>query len=570
MHNFKYILGLLFLLCVSSYAVAEERIEQVNKNVKNPNSAIHTTSNLNGLIITDVYIKVSSSTNGAYISCIVYGEDGTTIIAQHRDAHYSSEWKPNSDGWLAVPMTVSSTTQSQVTIRVACSSGSINWTSTKIVYIDPNALQPTTLSFAENMVVKNISDQAFSNTLSGIPSGANTEYISDDTDVATIDGTGQVTIVGAGFTTIHAATSATSTFAAGEAAYDLIVTPDYASIMTFETDNNAIWTRDGLEIYTEKKHSGNQCGKAYGTNNNRITSRELQDVKQLTFYASKVSGGNGNAYWALKKYSSIGGTDSWTNIATFSAESMNAGEWQKYQYTFSVPYSGFLRIDYISEGSGAHCLIDDILVEHYRKETVTIGSALYTTFCPRTNVAISVDDQNELKAYYVSAWTANSLSLTEVSNHLLTAGQGYLLKREVAERETVTFTFIETLSQPTSISNKLIGTTSSISLSENEAFVLARKSDTGIVGFYPCGNISLSAGKAYLSISQWQNETASSQAPESMRMIFISDSSNTATQLEHTSEAHNPHGIYTIMGQPVSAATAPGMYIINGRLTIIK
>lgn len=575
MHNFKYILGLLSLLCVSSYAVAEERIEDRTTSISTSQSSSRTISDLNGLIITDVYIQVRSSQGGAFISCIAYGEDGTTVIAQHRDAHYPSAWQPNNDGWLPVPMLVANTTQSQITIKVASSSGTINWSSTKIIYTDPNALQPTTLSFAENMVVKNISDQAFSNTLSGIPSGANTEYISDDTDVATIDGAGLVTIVGTGFATIQAATSATSTYAAGEATYDLIVTPNNASIMTFETDNDAIWTKAGLATHTENKHSGKQCGKASGTSAQRVTSTQLQGVKRISFYASKTTAGNGSANWVLK-YDSTGVNGTWTDVATFSAESMSIGEWMKYQYTFPKPFSGYLRIDYISESSGAHCLIDDIIVEHYATETVTIGSALYTTFCPRTNVAISVDHQNELKAYYVSAWTANSLSLTEVSDHLLTAGQGYLLKREVAEGETVTsksFTLMETLTSPAGISNKLIGTSENITLQQDEAFVLARKSDTGIVGFYPCGNISLSAGKAYLSISQWQNETASPQAPESMRMIFLDAEANgehVATQLEHTSEAHYPHGIYTIMGQPISAATAPGMYIINGRLTIIK
>ena len=80
------------------------------------------------------------------------------------------------------------------------------------------------ISYGEDKVEKKVSDVPFNNPLS-LSGSATVSYSSSDTDVATVDGSGEVTIVGSGIATITATvTSSTNySYSPNYAQYTLIV-----------------------------------------------------------------------------------------------------------------------------------------------------------------------------------------------------------------------------------------------------------------------------------------------------------------------------------------------------------
>jgi len=88
-----------------------------------------------------------------------------------------------------------------------------------------------TISFEETAVEKLVGDDKFTNELTGAKSAVS--YESSDTSVATVDDDGEVTVVGAGTTTIKATAVESGTFKKAEKEYTLVVqSPVYA--VTFE------------------------------------------------------------------------------------------------------------------------------------------------------------------------------------------------------------------------------------------------------------------------------------------------------------------------------------------------
>ena len=82
------------------------------------------------------------------------------------------------------------------------------------------------LAYGTTAVAKNYADDAFTNTLTKA-AGASPAFSSDNPSVATVDGTGEVTIVGVGSTTITASISDDATYCDDEASYTLTVYPSY-------------------------------------------------------------------------------------------------------------------------------------------------------------------------------------------------------------------------------------------------------------------------------------------------------------------------------------------------------
>ena len=100
------------------------------------------------------------------------------------------------------------------------------------------------LSYATASVTKTICDAAFTNTLSNSNSLTGITYSSTNTSVATVDSDGEVTIVGAGTTTIKATAAAQSTYCASEATYSLTVNSGTAAGLLFATASYSKATDD--------------------------------------------------------------------------------------------------------------------------------------------------------------------------------------------------------------------------------------------------------------------------------------------------------------------------------------
>ena len=82
------------------------------------------------------------------------------------------------------------------------------------------------LAYDDDEIEKNVGDAAFTNTLTNSHSVSVT-YESSDEDVATVETDGEVTIVGAGSTTITASFAGDATYCAASVSYTLIVYPVY-------------------------------------------------------------------------------------------------------------------------------------------------------------------------------------------------------------------------------------------------------------------------------------------------------------------------------------------------------
>lgn len=77
--------------------------------------------------------------------------------------------------------------------------------------------------FASGLISKTYGDESFTMTATGAAEGSTVSYESSDTNVATVDNTGKVTIVGAGHTTIKATAAETKDYASASASYTLTV-----------------------------------------------------------------------------------------------------------------------------------------------------------------------------------------------------------------------------------------------------------------------------------------------------------------------------------------------------------
>ena len=100
-------------------------------------------------------------------------------------------------------------------------------------------------------VTKTYGDAVFKLEASGQVDGSSVSYESSDTNVATVDSTGKVTIIGAGTTTIKATASATDDYAQGVATYELTISPKTVTITGLAAEN--------------KVYDGNGTAKVTGT-----------------------------------------------------------------------------------------------------------------------------------------------------------------------------------------------------------------------------------------------------------------------------------------------------------------
>ena len=120
-----------------------------------------------------------------------------------------------------------------------------------------------TISYATTSVSKKKGDSAFTNELSKTGDGT-TSYSSDKESVATVDGTGKVTIVGAGEANITATVtdSAKYTYATKTATYKLTVTETAVSTAEYSvtSDSTSEWTLDsGVDITVTVKRSADDA-----------------------------------------------------------------------------------------------------------------------------------------------------------------------------------------------------------------------------------------------------------------------------------------------------------------------
>ena len=156
--------------------------------------------------------------------------------------------------------------------------------------------EQTNFNFAgvENGKVTKVygADTEFTLAATGAATGSTVTYESTDTNVATVDGTGKVTIKGAGTAVIKATASATDDYAEATAQYTLTVSPktltkddlEFTSDSTFTKvyDGGVTCTTATVQIKADAKvNSGDERPKVQGTY--AYNSKNVADATKVTF-----------------------------------------------------------------------------------------------------------------------------------------------------------------------------------------------------------------------------------------------------------------------------------------------
>ena len=165
--------------------------------------------------------------------------------------------------------------------------------------------EQTNFNFAgvENGKVAKVygTDTEFTLAATGAATDSTVTYESTDTNVATVDGTGKVTVVGAGTTTIKATASATDDYAQGVATYELTVSPktltkddlEFTSDSTFTKvyDGGVTCTTATVQIKADAKvNSGDELPIVTGTC--VYNSSNVAEANTVTFTSAETSNTN--------------------------------------------------------------------------------------------------------------------------------------------------------------------------------------------------------------------------------------------------------------------------------------
>ena len=144
-------------------------------------------------------------------------------------------------------------------------------------------------------------DTVFTLAATGAATGSTVTYESTDTNVATVDGTGKVTIHGAGDTTITATAAETDDYAEGVATYELTVSPKTLTANDLEFTTGSTFTKayDGGTTCTTATV---QIKSAAKVNQNDVlptvtgtcvyNSKDVKDADTITFTPDAITTGN--------------------------------------------------------------------------------------------------------------------------------------------------------------------------------------------------------------------------------------------------------------------------------------
>ena len=193
----------------------------------------------------------------------------------------------------------------------------------------------------------------------------------------------------------------------------------------------------------------------------------------------------------------------------------------------------------------------------YDEVPVITGETGWATGCLTYDAAVPAG----AKAYYISAATASTLTLTEVA--FIPAGEGFIFNAAQGNYE---FEHAESVS-PIS-GNLLVGTTTATTVEASSVYVLA-KIDSETVGMKLYSGTSIAAGKAYLPKSNLP-KVAGTRA-----LNFDFGDGTTAIKsiddLQIDDQRSADASWYDLSGRRLATkSTAKGLYIVNGKKVVIR
>jgi len=411
-------------------------------------------------------------------------------------------------------------TSATLTVNVAKASS----TTTLEVTVDDTDVYTAT---EDGLAVATVKDAAGTTIV-----GAEVTYTSSNTAVATIATDGTITLKAAGETTITASYAGTDVYDASEDTYVLTLTSSKPQDTSVDVTLNS--TTIGSTAANGKTVSSNNV--TITTNKGSATSDLVADESCVRMYK------NSNLVIAAPAYYYIIGIeiaeptsgskwdgDPTVNTGTYSSK-IWSGEASSVTFTFD----------------GGQCRIASITVT--LAETVTIGSAGYTTYVAKHDISFP----DAVTAYIATASDASTVTLT--SKKSVPEGTAIVVKGEAGTYALPTIT-----TTPDDVSdNILLASDGSVKGDGSTIYALGlgkTGANEGKVGFYLVGeDVVIPAGKAYLNLG-------GSPAKEFLTFDFSEtpDGIKTLSQTPVKEE-----GIYNLSGQRLNKMQK-GINIVNGK-----
>ena len=233
------------------------------------------------LTVADFFAAETELPAGAKIASVTPGS-GTMMASVAVNAEDTLAYTSNTN--------IAATADETYTVTISTTNYN-NFTVTLTFH--PVEKQPQTgFKFENAAVAKTYGNADFTVTATGAVTGSSVTYSSSNTDVATVDGTGKVTIKGAGTAKITATASATEEYAEKEISCTLTVSPKTLTADDLEFTANSSFTKeyDGTTNCTTatvqikdsaKVNSGDERPKVQGTY--AYNSKNVADATKVTF-----------------------------------------------------------------------------------------------------------------------------------------------------------------------------------------------------------------------------------------------------------------------------------------------
>ena len=544
------------------------------------NSMTLTLSNCDRCRITGLTLSMRSNKSGG--SGYLTMKAGTTTLATIGSEKIAATFKEfNPDGaytttYVNVPVTLTNSDYiiqegEDLTIIVAATVNSLYVKSFTITYEESAiARTPSTTSFPKDSYAfrygYDLISPAATVTAEGLED-AEVTYSSSNNNVATVDAsTGVLTLKATGSATITATYSGDDTYVGSSASYSLKVISDsyihdFLNIAvtgisdSFYSDFTGKQAADGSNaVYAGNSAGGNNAIQLRTSSNSGIiTTTSGGKVRKVTvnWNTNTTSGRTVNVYGKNKAYSSV--SDLFSTSA--STQGTLLGTIVKGTST-SLTITGDYEYIGIRSAKDALYLNEIDIAWDY---VVNISSAGYATLYIGTQVAIP----DGLEAYIVTGYENNTLEMTQLTEGIIPAECGVILKGKAGSyvMPQVSGTVTEDLS-----SNLLHGSINASLTEVGEGYIyykLANDSEKG-VGFYwgaaDGGAFTNGANKAYLALP-------ASSSGVKINGFSLSDTDATAIKTIENSTIANK--VYDLTGREVKNPRS-GIYIINGKKMFIK
>ena len=428
------------------------------------------------------------------------------------------------------------------------------------------------LAYSEESVIINQDDQfnapvlTFADNFEGAIA-----YTSSDENVATIDDNGDVTIEGAGTTTITASfvASEDDDWISSVASYTLrVMSPDAPVGISFGNGNVKI---DGPSVTGEDSYGNTwtittDCGEYtyFGQQNGYSQVGSKNNYASSIIFTTTLP----DAYTVLEISAMFGGSQGTSAVVTLEVDGTPVGDGSLSNRDVvtvtskSQAIGKTLTVKVTEIVGGVNCY--NISYKVIAPVEITMNQ--YGMMSYAYDKALDFSAVEGLTAYYASDYNATDMSLTMTSMNVTAAGAGMMLKGEANKTYAVP---VATSISDITTQNYLVGLTEPTNVPKMDengytTFILSRINNAIKWYMLKEEKYTLKANSAYLRLPA--DAIPQGQQPVVMDFTGGSNSISTATTTMNSNDLWYTLDGRLLQGKPVSK----GIYVNNGRKIVIK